>query len=324
LRALARAAALAGGLVAAGCASNHQVSPWGGASSPPPLSAFIERPDLAARLARIDAETAHLGLTQTVELRGELPRGGGEIVVRGYNGLDPVGRPTHAVRVATPRGVVMAVGPLDVSDAARDRATELVVSLAPKAGTEALRSGTDLNGDGAPDVVLRNDAGALEFWQITSVGSSRYEVDLEATPTRAEDMNGDGLLDLAGELPVSAGDPIAPRLVDVATFDNRRYSDQSAAARAWHAAQAAKATPKPEPKPDADAKPPTPIPDELRLRRAIERAWHTILAGRPAERALEELKREPVPPRLRAAFDRHLARIEALAARFKKPDLSER
>ena len=58
----------------------------------------------AAELAQIDAETADLGLTLAAEVPGKLAAGAGPVVVRAYEGRDPVGRPQHAVRVATARG----------------------------------------------------------------------------------------------------------------------------------------------------------------------------------------------------------------------------
>jgi len=117
-------------LLLSGCASNHHVSPWGGGEQPP-LAAFAERTSLDAELARIDKETGALKLTLAVELEMTLPRGGGAAKVRGYEGEDAVGRRTHAVRVATGRGVAMALGPLAADDVQREQATELVPALIP-------------------------------------------------------------------------------------------------------------------------------------------------------------------------------------------------
>jgi len=198
------------------------------------------------------------------------------------------------------------VGPLDAGDPARDQATELVLALIPgEAGDEkggAYRSGTDLNGDGELDVVLRSDRGALDIWHVAPLGASRYDVELEAAPARAIEADADGYLDLAGDVPVDHGDPIAPRFTDVATFDGVRYSDQTPAARAFHARLAESRRPR-----DTDAE---------RLRDALERAWHAVLAGdKSTEAARKELAREAVPKGLREAFDRHAARIEAIKPR---------
>lgn len=339
--------ALTASVLALSCSSDHRVSPWGGGAAPP-LFAYVEAPDLGAQLRAIDRETAELGLTLRLELHGALPHGGGEVVVRAYAGADAVGRPTSAVRVATPRGVVMAVGPLDSADEDRDRATELVPSLLPGvvpagpggAGDEGgvFASGSDLNGDGDPDVVLRNEAGALEIWAVRSVGTTRYGVSLEVPPTLALDVDDDGRVDLGGRVAVAEGDAIAPDFLDVATFEEGRYTDRSSAAQAFHAARAA-ALGRPAPgdaparggepggaeggegtkrgrapagAPAEAAKPsaaPTPLDDRTRLRRALERAWHARLAGQPKSSVLSELDQEPVPAPLRAAFALHRERI---------------
>ncbi len=208
---------------ASSCASDHQVSPWGAAGRPT-LGAFIAPPDLDARLHAIDVEAAELGLTLEVELRGALRRGG-EVVVRGYSGTDALGRRTSAVRVATPHGVVLAAGPLDARRVDRSQATQLIPSLLPGSEPEAMeqlgvfRSGTDLNRDGAPDVVLRSENGELEIWAVQPLGATRYAVELAAPPRFALDVDRDGTLELAGRIPLDEGDPIAPDLLDVAGFE---------------------------------------------------------------------------------------------------------
>ncbi len=292
-RALAALACAA--LAAAGCASNHRVSPWGEAAGPP-LGAYVERPNLEARLAEIDAETRGLGLELTGEFRGKLAGPGGPVVVRAYRGADALGRPETAVRAATSRGVVLAIGPLDPlrRTPGEASATELVVDLAPA---------TDLNGDGAPEVVLRGERGGLEVWRLDVTGSTRLDVELAVVPTRAVDVNGDGRADLAGDAAVAAGDPIAPRLDDAATFDGVRYSNRTPEARAWHAMRAAELLAAPE----------APEPDAARLRRAIERAWHRLLAGEPRRGVLAALDAEPVPAALREAVRLHRARLDRIA-----------
>jgi hypothetical protein len=154
---------LAASVLAISCGSDHRVSPWGG-GEPPPLATFAQAPDLAAQLRAVDQEAEALGLRRTAELRLKLRHGRGEVVIRGYAGTDAIGRPTSAVRVATPQGVVMAVGPLASGDRDRSRATELVIS----------QSGADADDNGEPDIVLRNEAGALEFWTIPLSGKPPY------------------------------------------------------------------------------------------------------------------------------------------------------
>jgi hypothetical protein len=303
-RTLSEKLAIAASLLAASCTSDHRVSPWGGQAGPS-FAAFAPKPDLEARLGAIDAETGALGLTRSFDLRVELPRKNGPAVLRGYEGQDVGGRPVHAVRVAAPLGVVMAVGPLDVHELDRRAATQIVPALVGGGakGDEAgaFRSGTDLNGDGLLDVVLRNDAGQLAIWHFDALGSGAYAIAMEAPPTRGVDIDDDGRVDLEGELPVAPEDAIAPRLGDVATFAAGRYSNTTPAARAWHARRARAATA------------PAGARDDARLRAAIERAWHTILAGeRSVETVLEALRKESVPARLRASFDRHLRVIAAL------------
>lgn len=173
-----------------------------------------------------------------------------------------------------------------------------------------------MNGDGTLDVVVRSESGVLEIWQITALGASRYEVAMQAPPTQAFDVDRDDLIDLAGEVARDPEDPIAPRLTDVATFNGGLYTNTAPAARAFHAQLAAPRSPAPPaPAAAASARPPTPLPsprDEVRLRGAIERAWHAVLSGKSRKETLNELSREPVPPALRAAFERHRRRIAAL------------
>lgn len=298
-----------------GC-SNHQVSPWGerGTLS---LAPYLARPDLDAQLRAVASETADLGLTLTVELRSELPRGGGEIVVRGYRGEDIMGRSTHAVRVATARGVVLAAGPLDPRDADRARATELVEALLPSdEGGGAWRSGADLNDDGRVDVVLRDEHGGLEIWGVGEVGSGPYEVRLEVSPTGAVDVDGDGLPDLAGRVPSGTyAGPVRPVLDDVATFDGARYVNDSEAALTYHRERVVELEARLAPPPAEDPSSPKPAPPspELQLSRALELAWHALLAGRPRIEVLKRLDQTTVPASLREPFDHYrpvIARLQ--------------
>jgi hypothetical protein len=292
-------------LLAAACASDHHVSPWGSRAGPS-LEAFVAPAGLAPRLAEIDAETAALHLALTAEIRLSLPRGSSSrpAVLRGYSGLDPAGRPIHAIRVASEHGVVMALGPLAPLDLDRRAPTELV----QEAGV--LRSGLDLNGDGAIDVVARNEAGVISIFHVDELGSAEYAVTMAAPPTRGVDVDGPGddgghprTPGLWGQLAVPEGDPIAPKLEAVAAFEGGRYQGDAAAARAWHAGKASAIE---------AAAPPPKERDDLRLRAALERAWHALLAGRDPEAVLRVLGREPVPPSFRASFDRHARTMATL------------
>ena len=110
----------------------------------------------------------------------------------------------------------------------------------------------------------------------------------------------------ARSVPIAAISLIAPRLDDVAMFNGVGFSDRAEGARAYHARLAEPAAPA---KGDA---PPT--SDELRLRLALERAWHAVLAGRSKDEALKELAREAVPARLRASFERWSGLVSSLPA----------
>ncbi|WP_437827551.1 FG-GAP repeat domain-containing protein [Sorangium sp. So ce1153] len=301
------------------CTSDHQVSPWGAARRPP-LAAYIAPPDLDAQLRAIDVEADELGLELEVELRGALPRGQGEVVLRGYAGTDALGRRTSAVRVATPRGVVMAAGPLDSGRVDRSQATQLVPSLLPGEEPDAteqlgvFRSGTDLNGDGAPDVVLRNEAGELEVWAVHpfGAGAARYAVELAMPPRFALDVDQDGTLELAARTRRREGDPIAPDLLDVASFEGDRYTHRGSAARAFHAARGVELERPGGGGAGQGKRQEPPQDDAARLRRALEQAWHALLAGRPAKETLAALDREPVPPALQPAFSAHRALVASV------------
>lgn len=290
-------------LLAAACSSDHRVSPWG---TDPDLSLrqLFQAPDLGGQLDRLDAETASLGLRVSKEIRVKLPLREGEALIRGYEGHDALGRAVHAVRVATPRGIVLAVGPADDADTRRDQPTELVPALVTAGdGAGAYRSGTDLNGDKLLDVLLRSDAGTLAIWHFAALGGAPYEIEMKAPPRRGIDLDEDGLIDLAGELPLDAGDPLSPKLTDVASFDGVRYSNRTEVARAWHARLA---EPPPPPAPGPPTRP------EIRLRAALERAFHAALAGKERKAALDDLDREAVPKELEASFRRLRERIAAL------------
>lgn len=329
-RVLTRAAAafaLAALTVELGCAPEPRVSPlFGGDPLIPPLSVYVETPDLDERLRAVEAETAKHGLTMTFEARGVLPKAAGQVVVRAYEGRDALGRKTHAVRAATARGIILAAGPRAYPDpdlmTAREEATELVRALVPNESGSggAYQAATDLNGDGYPDIALRNEAGVLEIWKLGPIGGSRYEVRMEELPTTAIDADGDGQIDFAG---VSAGakeDVIAPELIDFAVFDGAAYSNKTAGAKGAHAkrakALAAMMGKRAEGAPGAGAGTSTaPVSDEVRLRRALSLAWHSILSGAPREEALKKLDAEPVPPALRPELDRHRSRIEQIGQR---------
>jgi len=213
-----------------------------------------------------------------------------------------------------------SVGPLEPSDS-RERATQLVTALVPgPSGDEgAFQSGTDLNGDGSPDVVVRNERGVMEMWGLAATGAMLYPIAMEVAPTRAIDVDEDGKIDFAGEVEVLEGDPIAPRLEDAAAFRGATYSNATAGVRAWHArrADALAAGAGMGVGVGAGAGAGTgagtgTATDAVRARRAIELAWHRILSGSPRKSALEKLDKEAVPPDLRDPFQRYRRRISRI------------
>jgi hypothetical protein len=287
--------------LAAACATDHHVSPWG-ETGRIPVDAYVPKPNLDAELAQIQRETSALGLSRTIEIPGKFGRGGEGFRILGYAGNDAIGRPIHAVRVASGRAIILAVGPHDAHDVDRSRATELVPALLPGPDPAhplegaAYASGSDLNGDGSPDVVLRSDAGALEVWHLQPLGAAAYEIVMVVPPTTAADVDRDGRVDLVGRVPASPGDVLAPALDDVATFEAGRYADTTRAARAYHAAELAAIDAL-----IAGADKPT---DEARLRRALERAWHAVLAGENPAKSLDALDKERAPLRLQPEIER--------------------
>lgn len=259
----------------------------------------------------------------TFEARGKLPNAGGPVVVRAYEGRDALGRPTHAVRAATPRGIIMAAGPRAVPDldpSGLAPATELIPALVPDANGGsggAFQAATDLNGDTYPDIVLRNEEGLMEVWRLGSIGATRYDVRMEVPPTIAMDADEDGTIDLAGVVRGAAGDVLAPELIDFAIFDGSIYTDASQAAKSVHAQrakalEALQSAPSQSPSPPESA-PKAPVSDEVRLRRALLLAWHSILSGKPRADALKRLEQEAVPAPLQPEFDRYKGRIERIA-----------
>lgn len=338
------AAALSGG----GCISDHHVSPWGTRAAPS-LGDYILRPDLDRSLRQIDAEAKALGLAPVIELRGDLVRGSDRaVVIRGYEGHDAMGRAVHAVRAATARGVVLALGPLDTEDD-RSAATELVPALVStatddgSAGAPAFQSGTDLTGTGGVDIVVKNEASVISVIRLGSLGSTSYAIAMATPPLRATVLPGESYPALLGEARVPREDPIKPRLTDVATFEAGRYSNATEAACAFHE-RALKALAPPTSPPTSEGPPassaPAPVPsqalrdlastpkaappggparepvrrtpDDVRLRTAIERAWHRVLARSPRDAILRELRAEAVPPALRSSFDRHAGVVEGI------------
>lgn len=280
-------------LLASACVSNHRVSPF------PPIETLhdiLPPPDLDRQVSRIDDEASANGYRLRLEQRGRL-REGGDIVVRGYVTVDPFGRVAHLTRVATPSGVVLALGPPDPKQVVPP-AVELVPSLL----SGGWSSGTDLNGDGAPEVIVRDGAGVLSAWRIEAYGATPLPIELAFPPAFALDVNGDGHPDFAGRAEVPEGDPLAPSFVDAAVFEGAVYTNRSDEVRAWHAKERERA--KAEEEAATEEKK---VPEALRA--ALERAFHSVRAGDDAKQALLELdrgvkERGPLSGELRSSFER--------------------
>ena len=317
-----RAASLALVLGLLSSCSDHHVSPWG-VRGEPTLRPYVARADLGEKLASIDAETSALGLERFFERRVDPPHEG-PLVIRAYRGLDAGGRRIHAVRVASERGVVLAIGPLDAHEVDRTQATELIVD------GELPPPGTDVNGDGRPDVVVRNEAGTLAVWGLAGTGASAYPIRMRLRPTRLVDVDGDGRLDLVGAIALPEAHPLAARLEDEAVFDAGEYGDDGPKARSVYTAaleRIAADEAAEQPKladdagvnaiADAGASQGT-APEGVRLRRVLERAWCRVLLGDSKDAAIQALDREVVPPDLRASFTAYRQRI-AEAANTSRP-----
>jgi hypothetical protein len=294
-----------GALVAAcgGCGGGPRVSPWGEAGRPR-LADYAVQPDLEGHLAAIEAEAARLGLVEVHRTEGRDPRTGDPLVAIALRGEDGVGRAVHAVRVASPWGVVLARGPLDVRDVRRREAAELLFAPEPPAPDAvgaplAPAPLADRFADGTASVLLRDEQGRVEVWRVTGRASLEVPVVLAVPPTEASDVDGDGRLDLAGRAPAFEPDPIGPDLRDVATWSGAALTDRTEAARGWHAARRDRARAS-----RARAR-----SEATRLRATLEAAWHAILAGADRARELEALDRERPSAPLRAAWREHVRRI---------------
>lgn len=317
-RAVAVAVAACAGFASGACGSNHNVSAWGPSGSPK-LSMFVMPPDLQGHVDGMSASSELSGFEVDNELRGEA--GGTKYVARSFHGPRVLGRDQRAIRVATAAGVILALGPIDPRTVVRTEPDDLVAALQPDGDGSAdgnmFRSMSDLTGDGTLDIVTRTEGGILAVYSLGPRGATRIEVVMAAPPTRGEDVDGDGKVDLWGSVeseegadgrggvPGGAGagaDLIAPEFTDVATFDGRKFSNQTAAAKAWHRSEAEAIA--------VDA--PAMSGTVVGLRRALQRAWHGVLGGGGRKEALDALEKARPDASLRTAFERHRERIVGL------------
>jgi hypothetical protein len=296
-----RGIALAASLSVLGCTSDHHVSEWGDLGRPD-LMLYVEKPDIATHLAEIDNDADLRGLSRDHELAANVK--GTPYVARSFIGTGQLGRTLHAIRVATPSGVILALGPIATSDNLRREPCELVVSVSgpPPDGGGPFMSMMDFLGTGFPSVIVKDEDGRLAIFTLNPHGAVKVETDFEVVPTEVSDIDSDGHLDLRGHVKMDDDDPIHPDFVDVATFDGRRFSNKTQPARAFHSMLRDERNDDP---PSTDA--------TVRARRALERAWHAALAGDDAKKTLEKLDQEKPAKALASAFAFHRARIEKIS-----------
>ena len=281
-----------------GCGPKPRVSPWG-VNDAVPLRLYVEAPDLGARAEAIDTETSALGLALDQESRFSDKSGVGYLV-RSYVGRDSLGRATHACRVASDRGVVLALGPPAESDPST-LATEWVRAL-DAGGGRVVASPGDLDGDGAFELVVRSRAGDLAIYSLGPQGARALTIELRARPTRLVDLGEHGLA-VAGDLaPPSTGDGRHLRLVDVATASPAGFSRRSKTALAFHASERDRLAPAPEGE-----------RGEVRAERRLAWAWHALAAGGPPKDILETLAAEPVTGAARVELERRIAWLREVA-----------
>jgi hypothetical protein len=249
-------------VVAAGCGSDHHVSPWPKDVS---LQSLMRASTMEEHLERVAAEMQVEGLALEHEVCGELEESE-TFCIRAYRGHDDLGSQRRAVRVATRYGVVMALGPTSSHDAMRGVEVALVPSL-----EEGWKSGSDLNGDGMPDVVVARSGGALEVWGLHARGASPYPIDALVPVTGAMDVDGDGRPDLMGTVSVPPGEALVPSLVEVVSFAGGRYRYDTPSVRAFHAQRARE------------------IAGDRSGAAHVARAWHALRSGKDPAKVMKAL-----------------------------------
>jgi hypothetical protein len=297
--------------LATSCASGHRLQPF-----PEVDAALLLQPadDLPGQLERATRELEGAGLRESFRVEGKL-RGGKAFVAIAADGKDPFGRPAHAVRVVTPAAIVLALGPEDPASPRPDDPVRLVRHLNDQG---AYPSGLDLTGDGAPDLGVRAPDGTLALYRIELLSATRYPVAIAAPAREADDVSGDGRPDLLGAPPAPEGDPIAPRLVDVAVGDGTSFRNDAPEARAYHRRALESAKPAPEGAPPAQ-----------RLRVALERAFHAMRAGDPPARAFQPAadlaaSLAPLPDALAVSWVRWRGYVADQALRQAAADANQR
>jgi len=224
-------------------------------------------------MVRVDAEMQEESLSIASETCDVMPNEE-PFCIRSYRGLDELGNERQAVRAITRFGVIMALGPPSSFEAMQGETIELVPTL-----ENTWNSSSDVNGDGLPDVVVARSGKSLEVWGLHARGASPYPIDAITPVTGAMDLDGDGRPELFGVVRARAGDPIAPKLIEVVGFSAGRYRFDTPSVRAFHARQARE---KAGNLLDGESL-------ERRIAVQVEIAWHQIRSGGDRAQVLKDL-----------------------------------
>lgn len=276
------------------CGDRAPVSPWGERGLPP-LGAFVEAPDLGRWVAAIEAEARAGGLHVERSLRVR-DQGNVEYEVQALSGTDGLGRPTTATRVASPFGVILALGPARAGD--RDTPPSELLETLPLPAGQSLALPRDLTGDGTLELVLRGPNGSISIVALSPHGSQELPSDLAFEPIQAVPAGKGFALSRAQ----TSKTPLPLRFREIASFERGRFRSDSAFARAWHAEQRDALRAAPENELAAD-----------RVARLLARAFHQGRAE-DAKKALSALSEEQVPSDQQAAFTNARAELERLLA----------
>ena len=268
------------------CDPKPRVSPWG-TRKLPPLGAFVERPDIERSLAAIETEADATGLRIASTARVE-DRQGTPFVVLALTGRDRLGNAVTAARVASPWGVVLALGPAKEGDDPR-APTQLVPFLEAGPG-RSVKLPADLTADGHPEIVVAGAGDAFAVYTLEAQGATELASDLRGKLSGVVARErGYGLLAEESLSPSAA--PLGPRLTSLATLEGGRFRSVSKDAGAWHAEER-----------DVRAGAREGEDDRARLSRALEHAWHAARAGASTDEALSDLGGMKAPSDLADAW----------------------
>lgn len=258
----------------------------------------------------IELERTAEGLTPTLQASARA-KDGTPYEVRAFEGTDGLGRRTSAVRVASPYGVVLAVGPLTEEDP-RNRPTGFMPAIPSGDGT-ARKLPSDLTGDGHPEIVLRSDRGDIAVYTLGPRGATELPVEIAPPPSELRTVAGEIALWSRSVAAAPGGAPLlAPIYERIAMFDGARFTETVSTVRAFHSAERERRRAAPEGE----------TPPE-RLVRKLELAFHAALAdpdpkGRVA--AMESVEEEKPPADLADEWE---SALDALARALSTPRMKK-